>query len=207
MIKLSKVLGFVVGIIGFQSLGFGQSAPSFVNISRISYNGSGCPLGTVNENVSTDRQAFTLTFSEYAAEAGPTLALSAQRRNCQVTVDLNFPSGWSYSIVSIDYRGFAFLDRGVRGTHAASYYFQGQGQTARSSTTLRGFFNDSYFVRDVLGLNAVVWSPCGARRALNINSEVRVDNRFNRNAEGLMTVDSIDGQVIHTYNLAWRRCS
>lgn len=183
-----------------------QSIPDYVNIRRIVYNGSGCPLGTVGKNVSPDRQAFTLTFSEYLAEAGPGLSFADSRKNCQITIVLDFPNGWTFSVMSIDYRGFAYLDEGVKGIHSATYYFQGQGQTGRSSRTLQGDYYGDYFMRDYIGMSSLVWSPCGARRALNINSAVRVDNRSNRSGQGLMTIDSIDGEVIYTFNLQWRRC-
>ena len=92
--------------------------PGEVYIQDITYNGSGCPIGTVAENVSDDNQAFTLTFSDYIAEAGPGVSIRDGRRNCQVTLDLHVPQGWQFSLASFDYRGYVFLDEGMQAVHS-----------------------------------------------------------------------------------------
>lgn len=176
-----------------------------IYISRIIYGGNGCPQGSVSELVAPDRQSFTLLMDEYIAEIGPYIDRRDNRKSCQIGVELVVPAGWSYSVATIDYRGFADLDRGVTGTHMASYYFQGQGATGQFASHFAGPYANNYQLRDTLGLEAQVWSPCGQTRALNIKSEVRLASRA-RNAEGVMTVDSVDGTVAMKYGLAWRRC-
>jgi hypothetical protein len=181
--------------------------PPSVRIRSISWAGSGCPAGTVAGNLAPDFTAFTLLFDSSVAEIGPGLPLSLSRRNCQILVDLDFPQGWSYSVFDVDYRGFTNLERGVSGVQQSNYYFQGQFQTARLQTTLGGPRVGDYQIRDSLGLSAVIWSPCGAQRALIINSSVRlVNNTGSSAARGVMTTDSIDGKVTHIYGLQWRRC-
>lgn len=181
-------------------------APSTVTIRSITHNGSGCPIGSVAQNIAPDNKAFTLTFSDYIAEVGPGIDLRESRKNCQLTVDLQFPQGYQYAIASFDYRGYASLDRGVEGTQKSSYYFQGMGQTGSFQSTFRGVMDKDFQFRDSVALESVVWSPCGASRALNINTQVRLSNRSNANGRGLMTIDSIDGAVVHKYGLMWRRC-
>ena len=181
------------------------SAPDYVRVRAITYAGSGCPAGSVAKNISPDKQAFTLLFDEYVAEAGPGVLLAAGRKNCAINIDLDFPQGWSFTIFDVDYRGYVLLDRNVTGTQKSSYYFQG-GTGPSLAATLYGPQNKDYHYRDTLLVTAEVWSPCGATRSLNINSQVRVDNTRNRFAQGLMTVDSIDGQLTHIYGLKWRRC-
>lgn len=181
-------------------------APSEVKIQSISYAGSGCPAGTVAENLSPDQLAFTLLFDAFIAEAGPGVPVREKRKNCQLLVDLRFPPGWTFTIASVDHRGYAALERKVIGTHKASYYFQGQAATGSVVTTLKGPKDVDYHLRDLVGLSSVVYAPCGARRALNINTQVQVDNSANKRASGLMTVDSIDGQVAQIYHLKWSRC-
>jgi hypothetical protein len=182
--------------------------PDWVRIRSISWAGSGCPAGSVAENLAPDFQAFTLVFDSYVAEIGPQLPLSLSRRNCQILIDLDFPQGWSYSVFNVDYRGFINLEPGVWGVQQSAYYFQGEFRTARLHTTLYGPSVSDYQIRDSLGLDALVWAPCGAHRALNINSAARVVNGSgDLDARGLLTTDSIDGKVTHIYGLQWRRCS
>ncbi len=179
--------------------------PDDVHIARLTYAGSGCPAGTVSELVTPDGRAFTLLFDNYVAEAGPGIPLSSGRKNCQIAVDLRFPSGFSYSIFEVDYRGYAKLDRGATGVQKSSYYFQGSAQTASLQSTFNGALDQDYQFRDTLGLGAVVWSPCGAVRALNMNTQVRVSTT-GASQRALLTTDSIDGNIAHTYKILWRSC-
>lgn len=203
--KLRAIAILALGLAG-STAAWGEDVPSYVRIRSINYNGSGCPLNTVAQNIADDKKAFTLLFSEFIAEAGPGIDLSQSRKNCQITVDMDFPQGYSYSLVSFDYRGYASLDRRVEATQKTTYYFQGQTPSASFASTLRGIYDQDYHFRDTLGLEALVWSPCGAQRALNLNAQVRVNNRSNTAGRGLMTIDSIDGQVVHKYGIQWRRC-
>jgi hypothetical protein len=158
--------------------------------------------------LSPDLTELTLRFDAFAAEIGPGVPLSRSRRICQILLDLDFPQGWSYSVVGVDYRGFANLEPGVSAVLQSAYYFQGEFQTARLQTTLTGPRVGNYQVRDSLGPNALVWSPCGAQRALIISASVWLMNTSgNPNARGVMTTDSTDGRARVVGRLQWRRCS
>ncbi len=181
-----------------------------VLIKKIQYNGSGCPLGTVAQNIAPSKDSFTLSFSEFVAETGPGIPLSASRKNCILTLVLDVPAGWQYSIADFYYRGFMDLDRTIRAEHSASYFFEGQGQTGRFGTRQMGPYASDYVYTDQIGLASAVWSPCNVQRALNINASIRVDNtdrRYHPEAQGLITNDTIDGQIKQVWGLTWRRCS
>jgi len=203
MQSLAKAsLALVVASVG--ATAFAQ-APDYVRVRSISYAGSGCPAGSVAENISLDKQAFTLLFDSYIAEIGPGVSVREKRKNCQLLVDLDFPQGWTYTVMDVDYRGYVSIERGVTAEQSSAYYFQGQGATARLATSMRGPKDEDFHIRDTLGLSATVWAPCGARRALNINSQINL-TASNRNASGVIMQDSIDGNLTQIYNLKWKRC-
>ncbi len=207
MKKLSRNLlncGIGLALAATSASAFADS-PDYVEIKKIVYAGSGCPAGSVADNLSADKQTFTLLFDDYIAEVGPGISARNKRKNCQINVLLDFPSGWTFAIADVDYRGYASLERGVTGIQQASYYFQGEVKTGTLSTTLRGPLDKDFLIRDSLALTALVWAPCGAKRALNINSQIRLDSN-SRHATGLLTTDSIDGSVKTIYNLQWKRC-
>ena len=140
------------------------AAPSGVYIKKISATTEQAVLPILS--VRTYREMprpLPLLFSDYVAEVGPGVSRRESRKNCQVTVDLDFPMGWQYAVMSFDYRGFASLDRGIEAEQGVSYYFQGQGYTGRSRSRIRGEFDDDWQFRDRIGLDTYVWSPCGEK--------------------------------------------
>jgi hypothetical protein len=180
--------------------------PDEVYVNNIVHAGTGCPVGTVATDISEDAKAFTLLFDQYLVEAGPGIPLSESRKFCQVTLNLHVPQGWSFTIFDVTYAGFANLDAGTTGLERSTYYFQGSPSSGVTLTsTLRGRYNSDYRIQDRLGLDALIWSPCGVNRALNIKSAIQVNARSGQSA--MMTIDSIDGQLKHRYGIQWRRCS
>lgn len=182
-----------------------QINPNNVYIENLAYNGSGCPPESAVLNLADDAQAFTLIFSEYEAYAGPRVALTESRRNCQVNVTLHVPQGFTYAIASADYRGYANLQKGAKGLLKASYYFQGQPLTGSLQTPFNGPFANDWQVHHEAGVAALVWAPCGVSRSLNINTQVRID-KGNSTGESVMNMDSHDGKVETLYRLAWKKC-
>lgn len=181
-------------------------APDYVEIDSISYAGTGCPAGTVAENLSDDGQAFTLLFDEYVAEVGPGISRKESRKNCVVNLDLKFPQGWSFTIMEVDYRGYVSLDSRIKAEQKSDYYFQGQRGSAALKTAFTGPIDEDFELNDTLALSALVWSPCGANRSLNIKTQVRLNNSRNRRGSGIITTDSIDGELTQVYAIKWKRC-
>lgn len=207
--KLTKLM--IPSALLLASSAFASPPSGSVKFRSIQYNGSGCPLGTVAQNISSDNQAFTLTFSEFIAEAGAGISPRNNRKNCQVTAVLSVPPGWQFSVGTFNYRGFIDIDPGVRATHTSSYYFQGQGQTGTFSSTRQGPYADSYTFTDTIGLSSQnLWSPCNVERALNINTAINVSVNSGSfpNSQGYIANDSIDGSLktLYSYGLVWRTC-
>lgn len=179
--------------------------PSFVRLRSINYAGSGCPAGSISANVSPDSRALSLTMDEFVAEVGPGVPLSAGRRNCQLSIDLSYPSGWSYAVLRTQRRGYVNLEPGVTATQTSSFYFQGQSRSARLSTSFTGPTSRDYIIADTLDSSAQVWSPCSSSRALNVNIQTMLRATM-RNARGIITLEApIDG-TLGSLALQWRRC-
>lgn len=183
--------------------------PSEIYVNNISTIGSGCPKlpsggDTVAVDISEDRQSFTLAFSDYIAEAGPGVDRSLSRRSCNINLNLHIPGGWQYSVFTVDYRGFVNLDSGVSSDLRTNYRFQGGGNGVSLASTMRGPSARDYTVSHRLGIESIVWSPCGGGKSLTINSAVSVMAGGSR--RGLMTVDTIDGTFKQVYGIQWQRC-
>jgi hypothetical protein len=76
----------------------------------------------MSSQISSDRTIVTLIFDSYIAS----IAVTEQRKNCQLNVDLLYPGGFQYSILSADYRGYSAIQKGITGTLKSTYYFSGQ---------------------------------------------------------------------------------
>ena len=204
--KSNITLAALLTLIPMTAFGQGPN-PREVTIDGIVANGNGCPSGTVDTMVSADAKAFTMFFDQFIASGGGSTPVTEQQKVCNISLNLRFPQGWSYSIIGVDYRGYASLDAGVRALQASEYWIQGAGTSrARLTSTFLGPYADEYLLQDRLGVSAVIWSPCGATRALNVRARVAVQNT-SPSKRGLMTIDSIDGEVKHIYGVQWRRCN
>jgi len=178
--------------------------PPYVRIRNVSYAGSGCPAGTVYGNLGSLYRGLKIEFDGFVAEAGSGVPLSASRKNCQISISLDVPAGWSFAVASVEYKGYVSLSSSsLSAEQKSSYYFAGSAATASLSTSVRGPIARNYTIRDTLAISNQLWSPCGANRALNLNAQVRVAGS---RGYGIMTLDSIAGKVEHLYGLSWRRC-
>ncbi|MFI1352634.1 DUF4360 domain-containing protein [Streptomyces sp. NPDC020898] len=168
-------------------------------------NGSGCPANTAAVAVSGDNTAFTVTYSDYLAQAGGNSDPTAFRKNCQLNLLVHVPAGFTYAIASVDYRGFAALQQGASGIQRASYYFQGSSSTAFRNHSYAGPYNDNWQATDTTEWAQLVWAPCGVQRNFNINTELRV-NAGTSTGTSFMAMDSTDGEIDTIYHLAWQQC-
>ena len=173
-------------------------------IEAITYGGSGCNQGSVSSSVSEDLTTFTLIFDQFIAETGASKSIRASRKNCQINIDLRYPQGWSYSIVSVDYRGFVSLPKGTTAEHSAIYYFSGETAQTKSSTNFKGPYESDYLVSQKVATSSLVWSPCGQVIQGNVNAAISISG--DRTKDALMTVDSVDGKVEQIYGVQWRKC-
>ncbi|MER7834483.1 DUF4360 domain-containing protein [Streptomyces sp. NPDC096040] len=186
---------------------FDDPPPDKIVINVATVNGSGCPQGTTAVAVSEDNEAFTVTYSDYLAQAGGNSDPTAFRRNCQLNLVVHVPQGFTYAIASADYRGFASLQQGATGTQRASYYFQGSSNTAAASHPFKGPYDDNWQANDTTDWAQLVWAPCGVQRNFNINTELRVAaGSANPGKVSFMTMDSTDGDISTVYHLAWKDC-
>jgi hypothetical protein len=181
--------------------------PDQVNILSMTHGGSGCPVDSVGASFSADYQYLTIIFDQYGAEIGQGVESPKKRLFCHLVLQLDFPAGLSYALVDLTYRGFADLDMGINASQTSTYYFQGFKKDDQYSfkTRIFGPFIGDYDRTDSLGL--VSWSPCNEKRGLNIVTSVQLDNKKNKQGSGMITLDSIDSQVVEQYGIRWRRCS
>ncbi|KIZ13942.1 DUF4360 domain-containing protein [Streptomyces natalensis] len=178
-----------------------------ITIDVATVNGSGCRPGSAAVAIAPDNTAFTVTYSEYLAQAGGDSKPTDSRKNCQIALNVHVPQGFTYAIARADYRGYASLAEGAKGTEVAGYYFQGQQQTVRKSHVFGGPYDTDWQSSDETDVGALVYAPCGEERYFNINTELRVDAGSRKAAAtSFMAMDSTDGSINTLYHFAWKQC-
>lgn len=180
------------------------SAANDIQLGQPEYGGTGCPMGSASVSLSPDQKSISILFDQYVVEAGGSRAFD--RKNCNVAIPVRVPNGYSISVIALDYRGFTGLPAGGRATLSVDYFLAGQGRGTRTSKTFTGPTASDYLKTDSLGLEAVVWSGCGANTILRANTTMLVQSNARRE-QALATVDSADINAGLVYHLQMRRCN
>jgi hypothetical protein len=71
--------------------------PSSVRVLGISLLGSGCPAGTADVQIDATKTLLEVTFSEYIIQTGPGTKAADWRKNCKLTLNLEFDQGFQYA--------------------------------------------------------------------------------------------------------------
>jgi Domain of unknown function (DUF4360) len=191
---------------GFMSLPVPPPSDHIV-IDLVTVNGSGCPAGTAAIAVSPDNTAFTVTYSQFTAQAGAGTKPTDFRKNCQLALNVHVPQGFTFAVAGADYRGYAHLEPGAGGTETANYYFQGESQTTRIHHDFTGPTDSDWERTDSVGIGSLSFLPCGEQRYLNVNTELRVNRGWSSpKTTSFMTMDSTDGSIDTVYHVAWKKC-
>jgi hypothetical protein len=177
--------------------------PPHFTVQLLSVNGSGCPIGSTAVSAPND-STFTVTYDNYLADNGNGSLPTDFRKNCQLDVLLGIPSGFTFGITGIQYRGFAALDSGARGQLTAAYYFPGQPGTFTQNHSVAGPTNSNYEFDD--GFQVATWAPCHTAAAVNINSSLQVFQGSDPSFFNEMTMDSTDVGAATIFHVSFRHC-
>jgi hypothetical protein len=192
-----------------------------VQVRSIQAVGNGCPQGSFSAMISPDGTTFSLLLDQYIAES--TRQMTLDRKACQLRAEFSVPSGWQFSVVSADYRGFANVEGGAIATHQAIYSFDGGkppnerpgfqdgSNYSFKAQNFNGPFQDNYFIHNEIDPRIAPWSPCLSNSAQTLFISTFLTARalnWRSPAFAQITLDSIDGQVqSQKFRFSWRRCS
>ncbi len=168
-----KALLQVVALSLVSSVAMAAADVSTVRVEKVSLNGTGCPQGS---GVSSrwEQGELVLSFVDFAATRGTGLPLSASRKNCVLTLSIAADEGISFTLGHVSATGYAVLNAGTQAVLNSQYYFQGQAASTGSSLTIQGPYADSFSSGDLVQYAQALWSSCSVKRALNLNTSVRV---------------------------------
>eukprot|EP00244_Chara_vulgaris_P006902 TRINITY_DN25_c0_g1_i13.p1 TRINITY_DN25_c0_g1~~TRINITY_DN25_c0_g1_i13.p1 ORF type:complete len:199 (+),score=30.21 TRINITY_DN25_c0_g1_i13:119-715(+) len=172
-------------------------APPKVTIRDVVYGGTGCNYQNTNLAFLNNYQTVTAIFGGMVATTDS--GLPGRRKFCQLSFYLDYPNGWSLTLLQVTGRGFCEIAKYSKVYYETQYYFSGQQGTATVRRTISGpqlgnfEFTDKFLT--------LVYSQCNSAPNLNIKTVVRVDGK-----KAVMGVDSSDTKFQLLFACIWKKC-
>jgi hypothetical protein len=176
-----------------------------ITVEPVTVNGSGCPAGTAFVRPLADNTGFTVRYSSYVASVGGSAKPVDFRKNCQISLLVHIPQGFTYAIARADYNGTARLANGASALERANYYFQGSAADNYSDHEFSGPLYNRWTASDTAEAATLVYAPCGEDHILNVNTELRVDNGTSE-ASSSIRMTAASGGVNSVYHFSWKQC-
>lgn len=196
---LGAVCALVVLTLGTPTPVSAETPPKLLSVKIASLNGSGCPVNTSTAKILDDGRRVGVTYSDFMVSTeGP------KQENCQLTLKLATPPGWTIAIQEVTVGGFANIAAGATGKAILSYYFSSESATPNKTFTFTGprvgIFSGTHTER----LTSMNFNPCnGGEKSLNINTRLTVDAGTSTTKSVLYMVSTtVDYNTQITYELS-----
>ncbi|KXX76652.1 hypothetical protein MMYC01_207283 [Madurella mycetomatis] len=176
--------------------------PSSVRVVGVSLLGSGCPAGTADVQIDATKTLMEVTFSEYIIQTGPGTRAADWRKNCKLTLNLEFDEGFQFATLATDMQGFAQIPKGSRGLCTNTFDFTGEDGSSVYTVYLPGEREGPFKLS--ADPDVTSWSQCGGRTSImNMNTQCYISPT---QSQALIAVDRISGKLTLNVALEWRRC-
>jgi len=76
-----------------------RAAPRNFKVVGVSVIGTGCPYGSADVEANPSNTALEIQLSDYVVQTGANVSASEWRKNCKITLNLQYDTGFSYVIV------------------------------------------------------------------------------------------------------------
>lgn len=73
-----------------------RAAPKNLKVIGASVLGSGCPYGSAEVKADASNTVFDIKLSEFVVKSGPKTQASDWRKNCKLTLNLEYDEGFQY---------------------------------------------------------------------------------------------------------------
>ena len=160
------------------------------SLQSLTYDGTGCPQGTVGQSVSADRQTFTLIFDSYIASTGTGVSHKDAKKDCDLTLNIEVGPGYRLDYVQLDRRGYVQLTSEQTAVAVVDDPSGPKDKVVATGPTARDYLERSEA------------APKKHQKGNNCESgvfalKVKTSERINgdRNLSGQITTDSFDGKV------------
>lgn len=191
-----RLFAVILGVC-FASASAFATGPGMIPFGEPVYSGSGCPAHSVSSLRTED--AFTLLFDSYGVESTG----RAATKNCHLRIPVSVPAGWSAEVTSVDYRGFARLDKGALAILTTWFRFGLRQFGGSIPTVLKGVRDDDFFRRDTAFHFPGSQTVCG-KTTVQLDLWTILTAAAPARREAIAALDSADGAL--SFSLRWKPC-
>lgn len=188
-------------------LALGLSAQAQIRLGVPAYGGTGCPSGSASVSITDDQSILSVLFDSFVAQAPTAMNANFDRKSCNLRIPVSVGPGYQVALIAFDYRGFAAIPSGGRGSFEARYAYVGQRRPAIFRKNFQSGRADNYSLKNELISTSVDWTPCSTGRDLMMTVDANilaVTNSMNQATN--VSIDSVDVSAGLLYAIQLRRC-
>ncbi|NRA66253.1 MAG: DUF4360 domain-containing protein [Pseudobacteriovorax sp.] len=183
-----------------------MAAQGFAQISNVSSQGPGCPVGTVNAITSIDGEAVTFVYSDFFVEVDETNR--RDRTFCELGFRLNVPQGKTVALFSVDHRGYIYMEEQVQARLNSKLTINNLNRERTIqliNRQVRGPLERDFILSRDLRPNRN--RPCLQNRNLDITIDTTLSLRTRQGEAGFVTLDSSDASLEQELGLSFIDCN
>jgi len=178
---------------------------SMIRTGQVSFDGNGCPEGSMRAVFAPDNLSFTLLYDNFVATVDPTTLGKRDVMTCDVLIPIEIPAGMQMEITRIDFRGFVALPDRVKAQLQTIFNFRGRGGDGQRLSLINRFQGPVMDNYEITADAVSEASPCGGSTTLRATTQLKVISQ-NKAETSTITLDSIDGSSNAVYFLNWKKC-
>ena len=176
------------------------SSPSARTITRpdgayaadIVADGTGCLGGSWDARFAYDGKDLEFNTGSMSLDVHATQKINV--KDCRLRVRLRSPKPIRFAVRSLRFRGYAFLEQGVKLRLTSQHYFQGQSVPPPAQSEVIGPYDDMVPPTHAGEQTELLWTGCATTHELNVNLLARLQNATPPRT-GYAFVSGLDGST------------
>lgn len=175
-----------------------------VEVHSPQFKGTGCPKESADVSMSANAKQVDLVFKGFGLEADNSLGNSSLSRECEATIRIKVPHGFSVAIQRVRYLGIYDIPFGAN-AHLIGTHFFNEDEFASFSTRYYGKSEGALSVSAKIPYHNLAWSACGEEAVVSSRTKVMLQaSKSVRKASFRIGEDLVASGL--SYDLIWRSC-
>lgn len=163
-------------------------------IGEVGFGGSGCPEGTLTNEMDLSENEITFYFDSFTAIVGGTQAKRLDRKSCALAIPVSLPTGYKLASSKLTILGEAILPKKTI-LKITTEMFLPSAQGEKMVSNISG--GEEIKIDLSHGPDSLLWTGCGVATTLRINTSMLLKaNKEKDPAEASLNSDEVYGKMI-----------